>query len=419
MPKSLFHIGTALSAIKELGKQFWTFYAASFCFDFGMFIFFFLYNLYLLDLGFGEKFLGQVVGAMAAGSIAGTLPAGWMAQRIGLRRTLFICFSLVCLTSALRALFVSQVLLLGLAFLGGAASCIWAVCISPALAQLTNERNRPFGFSLVFSFGIGEGALGGLVGGGLPGWLARIEPSATPAHLKQTALLMASGIVAIALWPISRLNFTRVAAPERRTYARNPFVLRFLIAIGVWSLVTGAFSPFFNVYFARNMQMPIARIGMLSAASQLSQVAAILIAPFLFKKYGLVTGIMYTQIAAALGLAFLGAASRATAASPAFVAYMAFQWMSEPGMCSLLMNRVTPAEQSGASALNFLVISIASAVVAPVVGAAFAHYGYPPVLMIIAAVALLAAILFRWLLGENHARLTRQSPAGAGAETGV
>lgn len=36
---------------KNLDRQFWTFYGASFCFDLGMFVFFFLFNLYLLDCG--------------------------------------------------------------------------------------------------------------------------------------------------------------------------------------------------------------------------------------------------------------------------------------------------------------------------------------------------------------------------------
>ncbi len=72
----------------DLGGQFWRFLAASFCFDLGMTIFFFLYNLYLLDLGFKEEFLGAMTSAMNVGSIACTVPAGMIVQRFGLRRSL-------------------------------------------------------------------------------------------------------------------------------------------------------------------------------------------------------------------------------------------------------------------------------------------------------------------------------------------
>src|SRR5260370_37902477 len=82
-----------------------------------MFIFFFLYNLYLLDCGYTEKFIGQVTGANALGSIAGTIPAGLMAQRFGLRSTMLACFVLVSLVSALRAVFVCQVPQICLSFL--------------------------------------------------------------------------------------------------------------------------------------------------------------------------------------------------------------------------------------------------------------------------------------------------------------
>jgi predicted MFS family arabinose efflux permease len=80
---------------------------------------------------------------------------------------------------------------------------------------------------------------------------------------------------------------------------------------------------------------------------------------------------------------------------------MAFQWMSEPGMFSLLMTRVAPTERSGASALNFLVISSANAIAAAAAGLSFARFGYPVVLAAIAGLALIAAFLFRTLLGNE------------------
>ncbi len=40
-------------------------------------------NLYLLDCGFNEKFLGLVTSAMAVGSIVGTVPAGIMGPGLG------------------------------------------------------------------------------------------------------------------------------------------------------------------------------------------------------------------------------------------------------------------------------------------------------------------------------------------------
>src|SRR5262249_45339619 len=58
-----------------LGREFWKFFFAEAFFDFGMFVFVFLYNLYLLKLGFKEDFVGLVAGAMTAGNIVGSLLA--------------------------------------------------------------------------------------------------------------------------------------------------------------------------------------------------------------------------------------------------------------------------------------------------------------------------------------------------------
>jgi MFS family permease len=404
-------------ATKELGKEFWTFLAASFFLDFGMSVYFFLFNFYLVDFGFSNKQLGLVTSAMALGSLAGTIPAGLLAQRYGLRKTLFLCFAMLSSVSVLRALVTTEAIQLGLSFLAGAALSIWAVCISPALAQLTNEENRPFGFSLVFSSGIGIAALGGVIGGGLPGWLSKTAASGAITHTNRSALLISCGIIALGMWPLSRLKFSSAPAHEKKNWAHNPFLYRFLPVIAIWSLVTGAFSPFFNVYFSQYIHMPMQKIGLVFAISQLSQVLAILFTPLIFRRFGLVTGIIYTQIATAMALGALAGVRGTSTAAFAYVIYMAFQWMSEPGMYTLLMNRIAPAERNGASALNFLVISLSQSLAAAAAGASFTRFGYPAVLSVTAVVAMFAAALSRMLLGNHSLQIS--AAASEATESGI
>jgi predicted MFS family arabinose efflux permease len=386
---------------KKLGKEFWTFLATAFFLDFGMSVYFFLFNFYLVDCGFTNKQLGRVTSAMALGSLAGTLPAGLLAQRFGLRRTLFLCFAMLSSAAALRALVTAEPIELGLSFLAGAALSIWAVSLSPALAQLTTKDNRPFGFSLVFSAGIGIAALGGIVGGGLPGWLSKTALAVQTAHTNRVALLLSCGVIALGMWPLSRLTFVSAPAREKKSWVRNPFLFRFLPVIAIWSLVMNAFAPFFNVYFSQYIHMPIQKIGLVFAISQLSQVLAILFTPFIFRKFGLITGIIYMQIATAIALGALAGVRSTSTAAFAYVIYMAFQWMSEPGMYMLLMNKMAPSERSGASALNFLVMSLSQSFAAAAAGASFTRFGYPAVLSVTAVVALAAAALSRLLLGND------------------
>jgi predicted MFS family arabinose efflux permease len=412
LPRSLWNGVRWWLSTKDLSEGFWLFFAGCFFFDFGMYVFFLLYNLFLLDRGFKENFLGLMTSATSIGAIVGTIPAGMFAQRFGLRKALLLCLTAVPLIFALRSLLSGEAWLLALSFLGGGAITIWAVCISPAIAQLTSTQSRPFGFSLIFSSGIAVGILGGQTGGHLPGWLAHVGPVVTALRAKQMALLIACALMALATVPISRLRFVSPPAQDKKFYPRSPFLVRYLAVIALWSLAVGAFSPFFNVYFSQHLRMQVKEIGTVYSISHISQVIAMLAAPVILRKFGLVTGIMYTQVAAALALGCMASVPGASTATVIYITYVAFQWMAEPGMLTLLMNQVRPSEQTGASAMNSLVVNVAQAIAAAVAGASFVRFGYPAVLSVIAGVGLVAACLFRVLLGKDPVPVSKPSPAG-------
>jgi predicted MFS family arabinose efflux permease len=77
---------------------------------------------------------------------------------------------------------------------------------------------------------------------------------------------------------------------------------------------------------------------------------------------------------------------------------MSFQWMSEPGMNTLLMNHVAERERGGASSLNMLVFFSAQALASFVSGRCLDRFGYGVVLAATTGLAVVAAGLFRFLL---------------------
>jgi predicted MFS family arabinose efflux permease len=360
----------------------------------GLSIYFFLFNLFLIGHGYTEKTLGLLTSSMAIGNLAGAIPAGKLAQRFGLRPVLLSCFLLAIAVSSARAILLSFSWQICLAFLAGVALSAWAICLSPAVAQLTDERQRPFAFSLVFSLGIGVGALGGLVGSRLPGWFASHHVLARYLQPDQLVLLLSCCIVAFGVWPATKLTFGHTKLPGRARPFLSPFLLRFLPAIAIWSLVTGSFSPFANVYFAQHLRMSLPQIGNAFSISQIAQVAAVLAAPVIFRRWGLIGGIVSTQLVTAFLLITLAVIGHPLAATAAYVGFTAFQWMNEPGLYSLLMNMVPAEERGGASASNSLVMSASQAIAATLAGAAFVRYGYPTTLCGIALIALIAAALF-------------------------
>ena len=390
-------------APRVCGVSLAAFLLASSIFNLGQFVFFLLYNLYLLDLGFEETFLGKAAALMTAGSLCGTLPAGWVASRFGLAASLRIAFLAGSAVGACRAWATGRTDLLALAFLAGLASALWAVSVPPAITQLTKEENRPRAFSLFFALGIGMGILGGLLGGRLPGWISRWRPAALEA--KRAALWIGCAFSALALGPALGLRFSPgVSSGSRsRIYPWTPFLRRYLAAAAAWNLFAGAFPPFFNAYLERRFTAGPVEIGRAFAAAQGAQAAGVLLAPSIFARLGLERAVAGTQAAAAILLGLVGAPFGATlpAAATLYAASQAWQWMSEPGWYSLLMSRISPEERSGASALYTGVIYGAQALAAFLFGAAAARLGYPASLAAASLLGLFSASLFYRLLGHN------------------
>ncbi|MBZ5625221.1 MAG: MFS transporter [Acidobacteriia bacterium] len=397
--------GTARSGVRwwwrtnGLGRQFWIFLTAAVLFNFGLFIFVLLYNLYLLDLGFHEDFLGVLGAIDRAGLVVGILPAAFVARRFGLRNALLAVIVAGAGIVALRSLSTARVVLGGLAFLWGLVFSVWAVVLAPTIAGVVEEKRRPAAFSLFFATMFAVGIAGNWMGGHLPLWV----------HGKQAALLCAAGLVAAAILPAHQLAPARKSpaagpsdpaarAPERaRVYPRGPFLARYLVPFSLWHLATGAFNPFPNAYFQR-LKFPVEQIGNVFSGSQVMQVGAVLMAPLVFRKAGLVPGIGWMMAATAVGLCGLAAEPPGAAAVVAYAGYMSFQWMSEPGLNTLLMNHVEERERSGASSLNYLVAFSAQAVAAFAAGRLIAPFGYGAVLAGAAALAALAGGLFQVLV---------------------
>jgi len=382
----------------ELGPEYWRLLASEAFFDFGMFVFFLLYNLYLLQVGFREDFLGLMSGLMTAASVAGSILSVFAMQRFGMRRTLMASFALTAGLCALRSMATSGPALLILAALAGLALSVWPVALAPAVASVTTEKSRPCGFSFICSSGISIGIFGSLTAGRLPGWITRLHWASSSIASYRAALLIGCAIVLLSLWPLAGVKMSIGAVTnQRKLYRPSPIVLRFLIAMAVWNLGTGAFNPFANVFFAR-MHMPLRNIGTVFSVSQLAQVGAVLCAPFFFRKFGTARAICGMEVATACGLLALSMAAGPMWGAAAYTGYMMFQYMSEPGMFTFLMNGVAAGERNSASALNILVSVGCQAVAAALAGGILARFGYPPLLAAASAMCLAAALLFRTLL---------------------
>jgi predicted MFS family arabinose efflux permease len=386
--------------------EFWALAVATLLFNLGMSIFMFLYNLFMLDLGFREQSLGVLASAMALGSMAGTIPMGIFARRFGARKILMTCLFLISLAFGAKVCLLWYPAQVAFSFLDGVMLCGWVVCLSPAVASVVEEPKRPFAFSVLFAVAVASCALGGFLGGHLPGWSQRLAAQYTGIAVsavegKRITLLIACAITALGAWPTTRLSSETRTQEVRWFHRPSPFLLRFLVASACWGAAVGAFNPFIGVFFTRYLGVQTAQLGSFFSIAQFVQAGAVLLVPLMVRRAGLITGIMLAQLATAATLGLLAAGHGLLQIELIYCGFMAAQHMTEPAIQSLLMDRVTAEERSGATAMNFLVVSVAQAGAAAVAGFAFARFGYPLVLLWVAGAVAVAAIIFRALCGPS------------------
>jgi predicted MFS family arabinose efflux permease len=396
---------------RKLSREFWVFFAASLCFSFGMSIYVFIFNLYLLDLHFNERAIGLVGGAMLLGSVMGILPAGLLTSRIGLRPMLIVSYSTGPALCAARVLVMVEPAQIGLGFFAGLAMCLSGVCFLPVLARLTTEENRPSAFSLISSAGVSVAIVGGVVCGYLQQWLNKAGFEMQPVEVKRLILVVVCGIAALGLFPILRLRLPLPRASTqienthrkrnwRRLMRMDPFLLRYLPAMALWTVVLTSFTPFANVYLSYNLHVPMLQIGLIFSAAQLVQVCLMLLTPALFRALGLVNGIVVTQLLTAVALGSLAATQNTQLAVVLYLGFFGMQWMSSPGLYALLMNKVPEEEHSAAASMTLFCDALVGAGSTAGAGILFTKFGYPHVLAGIAALAVVAAMLFRLFIGR-------------------
>jgi MFS family permease len=188
----------------------------------------------------------------------------------------------------------------------------------------------------------------------------------------------------------------------------NPFLLRFLPAMGLWMAVLASFTPFANVYLSKDLHVSLAQIGLIFSAAQVVQFCVGLLTPLVFRRLGLVNGIVATQVATAAALGCLAGTHDRRLAVALYLSFSATQWMSSPGLYNLLMSEVPDEERSSASAMTMFCNALLQSCATAAAGILFVRFGYPHVLLGIAALALAAALLFGCLVRPSARRAAPQ-----------
>jgi MFS family permease len=380
-----------------------------------------LFNLYLLRLGYEPKFIGLVNAAAQLGFALFSLPSGALGKRWGSRRMSITGLSIAILGLGLLPLVEMLPLTWQSTWLMTTYIIVWLggglylVNMLPLMMAATSPTERDQVFSTRQAIIPLAGFAGSLVGGFLPGFLAKLLGSTlgqpTPYRL---ALFFGAGLLVpavLALLVTDDVASTSVVVGQMKTSSKMtgtlPIGLMTFMALVVFLLVAGNSTAriFFNLYLDDGLELPTFWIGMLVAIGNLLGGTIALLTPLAIARWGKGRTISVGIYGLALSLLPLALVAHWGAAGFGFVGVTALFNFTMPALTVCQQEIVPPQWRSTMAGAVSMATGLSTAATAFGGGYLITAFGYQSLFLMGAGLAAIGATLFwgytwvpRWVL---------------------
>ncbi len=361
-------------------------------------IFSVLYNLYLIESGASEVLVGRAIAASAVGMVVAALPAGWLADRWGRRRTLMLGAVLEGAGHLLRALSTDPTLVLGAGFGAGIGQSLFQIAAAPFLTDHSTPRERTHLFSTFFASALLAGVFGNALGGALPVWARALLPGLSWFSAYRAVLLGGALCAAAAALPL--LGLRGLVEPQRVRGAPAPpaHETAKLLPIALNAALIGAGAglviPFMNLYFRHRFTCSSAQIGLFFSLAQVLTAIAALAAPAIARRYGKLRTAVASELLSLPFLVTLGREQHLPVAVAAFWLRATFMQASTPLLQAFVMEALPAELRARSTSLNNMVWNLGWAVSATLAGTIIARFGYDVPFYMTAVLYLTAALTF-------------------------
>ena len=263
---------------------------ANFLFASGLYFYSFLYEFFLGQLGHSVAVMGYATASTTAGGLLAILPAGLLVDRTGARSAFLVGAAVTMAGLVLSSLAARPVAIYGVGVLIGVGTSVWRVAMAPLLMYVTARVSRERAFSWNVGLLVGSGALWTALAGRIPLW-ADLVLGVRGADAYRFALLVgAIGTAASAavLWGIALPARAPSAAGTLSPPTSSPGapvesgghngghrLLPQILVVALFMTGPALVIPFSNIFFQRQHGLPVDRIGVIFALSQLVTAAAV------------------------------------------------------------------------------------------------------------------------------------------------
>jgi len=380
--------------------------SATFLNGFALGIWTVLFNLYLLDLGFREDFIGYMF--LLSGLVAGlaAFPVGIVCDKIGRKKSLLTgvmagsVFNaiLVCTSNPIPLLTVS---LFG--GFGGLFSVILWVVGPPFMMENSEPEERTHLFSINLATFFLSNMAGSFAGGFLPevfGSLLGVGNESVMAY--RVTLTLSVVFLFLSFLPYFAIkerqyqknNATMASRFSLKAIQSRAIIGKLVLTTGLIGLGAGLIVPFFNVFFKNKLQATPERIGIIFALGNVMTAVGIVLAPVVSGRLGKVRAVVLTQLSSIpfiFGIAFSPSLGFAAVS---YLARGALMVMGVPIYQNLAMEVVQTEERATTSGFTTMADRIPRAVGSSIAGQMMTQGSYVLPYMITSAFYFFGSTLF-------------------------
>ncbi len=361
-------------------------------------IFAVLFNLYLVEAGSSERFVGRAVASSALGLVVAALPAGWLADRWGRRRTLMLGVLLEAAGHLVRALSVSEPTVLGAGFVTGLGQAFFQIAAAPFLTEHSTPRERTHLFSTFFASALIAAVVGNALGGAMPVALRALVPGLGLFEAYRVVLVAGALLAAASALPLLALRGLVEPRTSHEEAPPPPHEAKRLWPIALNSLLLGSGAglviPFMNLYFQNRFGSTSTQIGLFFSVAQVFTAMASLAAPAIGARFGRLRTAVASELMSLPFLLTLGTERHLPVAVAAFWMRATLMQAATPLLQSYVMEVLPPTLRARSSSLNNMVWNVGWAVSSSVAGLIIERFGYSMPFYLTAVLYATAAITF-------------------------
>lgn len=312
-----------------------------------------IFNLYLLEAGFREDFLGFFlsISMFVAGGLA--IFAGIVADKISRKRILLGGNIIILIAITIQYTSVNPAFLIISQIMNGLGFGFSNVCWQPYTAQITTEEERVHVFSIRYALFLLTSFLGSLTGGFLPRLWTNLGLAVDLLSAYRFSLwvaLIPLGLAVLSIVPMSvdRPVQIRKISFEFSNIQNRAFIGKYAFAWAISGFGAGFFLQFMNVFFNRAFQADEVTIGIIFAINTLVMAAGNFVSPAIVDRVGKLASIIWFQALSVPFLFLLSWSPVISIATIAFVSRALFMNIAWPVMDVFFMEGLDEEERSTA-----------------------------------------------------------------------